>query len=111
MILKIGYETLNGKKQWDYFWDFSNLRITPFGEGMYLYDKDKDKVITQNMSGEAIELSPDFFTGLYFNKDKIENSGYATMVSFDRDGMSERFLVFADSLFLMNNDGKTVDRF
>lgn len=115
MILKIGYQTKDGIITWEYFEGFSELRITPFLKKMYIYHKESGKVFYAPEGTEDADkwrdVTEDFEA--YLHPDSINDIMYLTSISFrdDSSGNYNRIVCPSDTLYVMNDNGKTVDRY
>lgn len=107
MILKIGYFGKDGISLWRYIEDIEDLIIRPYSMREYLC-KLKDQK-TSNSKNE--EVAPDLYM---FNLAEIGGEEiYVTGIDFKNKttGFNEFWVAVADTVFLMNENGKTIDRY
>jgi len=123
MILKIGYKGNGGISTWEYFENFEELKVTPFSKALYYIEESTGKIFFtrvphdgRNMTAdESISVDITEIVDCYFNPEIIQKDSimYLTHVSFlDKEkGIYSRFVVPSETIYIMNNDGKTIDRF
>ena len=115
MILKIGYKTKKGISTWEYFEGFSELRIVPFYNESTIYEKSTGKVYYApngtNIKEEWVDVTDDFEA--YLHPDSVDNIIYLTSIIFldHSTGNYNRIACPPDTLYIMNDNGKTIDRY
>lgn len=115
MILKIGYQTKKGISSWEYFEDFSELKIVPFYNKSTIYEKSTGKIYYAPNGTTAKEEWTDI-TGKYktfLDPESVDDVMYLTTIScFNHlTGKYNRTVCPPDTLYIMNDNGKTIDRY
>jgi hypothetical protein len=110
MILKLGYTDLDGINVFRYVEDFTELKITPFLTTKYKYNKESNMVIynkKHDVQGVDLLFNPKI---LEDNEVKEMNITYLYFL----DTKTSTYISYAclsDSVFLMNDNGKTIDKY
>lgn len=124
MILKLGYTDVDGINVYRYIEDFQELKITSFLTRKYkyypssqkiIYDKKhemlkvdlmfSDKVLTEGITKDVSDIGP--VTDI--------NSLHVcvTHITFldNKTNTYQSYACLADSVYLMNDNGKTIDKY
>lgn len=110
MILKLGYTDLDGINVFRYVEDFTDLKITSFLTSKYKYNKEANIIIYD----ERHEIRR---VDLLFNPKILEDNGVdemkVTYIYFldTKTSTQVAYACLSDSVFLMNDNGKTIDKF
>jgi hypothetical protein len=109
MILKLGYTDIDGINTFRYIENFTDLRITSFKKELHKYYLDSDAVIY----GDKHEIKN---TEILFNPEILKKNEvdfmHVTYVYFlNKENRYESLACLSDSVFLMNDAGKTIDKY
>ena len=110
MILKLGYTDTDGVNVFRYIDSFTDLKITSYLTGKYVYNREGAIVVY----GKQHEVQG---VDLMFTPKILEEYGqeevYVTYVYY-LDTSTATHIAYAclpDSVFLMNDNGKTIDKY
>lgn len=128
MILKVGYHEADCVGTWRYYEDFDEMKISSFMSNNHYFDKKKGTVIYKTMSmtevedidgdkfeapeGSEVELV-DVFDLMFCKESCSEDKTYITAIDF-RDKRTNTYIRLAclsDTVFLMNDNGRTIDKY
>ena len=110
MILKLGYVDLHGISIFRYIENFTELRIVSFLKESYRYHIGKDIIIYDEK--HEILNTEKLFNSEILKKNKVEYMN-VTHICF-LDSQTKTYCSFAclsNSVFLMNENGKTIDKY
>ena len=112
MILKIGYWGKEGINGYKYFpVGDTEFSINPMWEGNMLYKKDEDKIVARTCEREWITLREGEIRRM-FNGAVLEFDMQLTEVLFwDKGGTKVDLGCIGGTVFVMNDNGKTVDKY
>ena len=103
MILKIGYYESGGTSSYKYYENFNNLVVSSYETMQNIYKDDE-------CSYNGLKVSPDYWG---FDSSCIENEMYLNFIWFYEKSTGKQVLVvaLAGTVFLMNENGTTIDKY
>ena len=103
MILKIGYYAKEKISSYKYYEDFYNLVVEPF-------DRTNCYIENEKVYCNDGEIFPDYYG---FQPSSIKEKLYLNIMWFYENATGKHITIVAqaDTVFLMNNNGKTVDKY
>jgi len=111
MVLKIG---ICGKEEigtWKYFENISNLMITSFISNKHYFEKATGMLWYEGGTGTAINMT-EHFDRMFDKSWCVEDRLYFSLVEFTNNkGDQFRLACAAGSVYLMNDNGKTIDKY
>ncbi len=126
MILKIGFTGKEGSTTWKYFHDITDIEIDPIDSQVYFYDKKLNKIFfkpdmplitddgnggEEEHDGAMVDLS-DVVERMFDGRCCEVDTMWLVLVSFtDSQGDERRLGCCYGTVFLMNDEGKTVDKY
>ena len=109
MILKLGFTDLNGINTFKYIENFTDLRITSFKKELYKYDVNNDMLVYDDK--HEILNTEKLFDPAILKKNEVDHI-YVTYVYFlNKENRYVSSACLSDSVFLMNDNGKTIDKY
>lgn len=110
MILKLGYVDESGISVFRYIEDFTELKIISFSTEKYKFHLE-NKIVIYNKRNEVLGVDL-LFNPLVLEKNEVDHMN-VTYICY-LDNKTSKYISYAclsDSVFLMNDNGKTIDKY
>lgn len=112
MILKLGYTDVDGIDVFRYIEDFQELKITSFLRCKYKCHFNGEKHIITYDNKHEVKGVDMLFNPVIFKENEVE-SEYVNYIYFldNKTNTYHSYACLSDSVFLMNDNGKTIDKY
>ena len=109
MILELGFTDLNGVNTFRYIENFSDLRITSFEKEQYRYHLDRDIVVCDKKY--EILNTEKLFNPAILKENKVDYMNVTYVYFLNSQNRYNSLICLSNSVFLMNDNGKTIDKY
>lgn len=109
MILKLGYVEVGGIVSFRYIDDFTELRITSFITEQFIYHLDKDILVFDKK--HEMKDTEFLFSKKVLEENKVDHMKVNYIYFLDKSGRICTYACLSDSVYLMNDNGKTIDKY